>query len=170
MRSYHYLIQHRSDFDVAVEKKLVDATTDFADLLNFLQSFRDISDDEVTPRYQYGELRLGRLNLYSKLYLFELHYHKVMGNYGPYLAEIVAPFLFVFATVSVALGAMQVELTIEQMGVGGVGGRKALSSASRGFSVACLFLVSIALSYVPGVVVFFLLRELVFALKHYRRR
>ena len=167
MRSYHYLIQHRSDFDVAVEKKLVDATTDFAELLYFLQPLQDISDDEVTPRFRYGELRLDRLNLYSKFYLFEVHYHKVMGHYGPYLAEIVAPFLFVFAAVSVALGAMQVVLAVEQMR--GIEGWKAFSSASRGFSVACLFLVLIAFSFVPGVVFFFLLRELVFALKHYRR-
>jgi hypothetical protein len=152
-----------------VEKKLVDATTDFAELLYFLQSFRGISDDEVTPRYRYGELRLGRLNFYSKLYLFEVHYHKVMGHYGPYLAEIVAPFVFVFAAVSVALGAMQVVLAVEQMSVGGIEGWNAFSAASRGFSVACLFLVLIAFSFVLGVVCFFLLRELVFALKHYRR-
>jgi hypothetical protein len=122
MRSYYYLIQHRSDFDVAVEKKLINATTDFVELLYFLQYLRDISDDEVTPRFRYGELRLSRLNLYSKFYLFEVHYHKVMGNYSSYLAEIVAPFLFVFAAVSVALGAMQVVLAVEQMSVGGLEG------------------------------------------------
>ena len=166
MRSYHYLVQHRSDFDIAVEKKLVNVTTDFAELLYFLQYLRDINDDEVMPRFRYGELRLGRLNLYSKFYL---HYHKVMWNYSSYVAEIVAAFLFVFAAVSVALGAMQVVLAVEQMSVGGVEGWKAFSSAARGFSMACLFLVLIAFSFVPGVVDLFLLKELLFALKHYRQ-
>jgi len=169
MRSYFYLIRHQSDFDIALEKKLISSTTDFNELLYFLRFFGDIGDDVVTPRYQYGELRLSRLNLYTKFYLLEAHYHKVMGQYGPYLARVVTPFLFVFATVSVALAAMQVILAVEQIGGSNGTTWPTFISVSRGFSVACLVLILFSAIFVPGVACFFLLRELVFALKAVRK-
>lgn len=165
MRSYFYLIQHQSDFNIALEKKLISPTTDFSELLYFLRFFGDISDDVVTPRYQYGELRLSRLNLYTKFYLLEAHYHKVMGQYGPYLAKVITPFVFVFAAVSVALAAIQVILAVELMGGSNSTVWPAFISISRGFSVACLILILFSAVFVPGVACFFLLREFIFALK-----
>jgi hypothetical protein len=36
VQSYHYLILHQSDFDIAIEKKLINGTMDFAGLIYFL--------------------------------------------------------------------------------------------------------------------------------------
>lgn len=168
MRSYFYLIRHQSDFDIALEKKLI-TCTEFSELLYFLRFLGDISDDVVTPRYQYGELRLSRLNLYTKFYLLEAHYHKVMGQYGPYLTKVVTPFVFVFAAVSVALTAMQVILAVEQMGGSNSTTWPTFISVSRGFSLACLCFILFSTVFVPGIACFFLLRELIFALKAVRK-
>jgi hypothetical protein len=155
IRSYFYLIQHQLDFDIALEKKLISSITDFNELLYFLQFFGDIGDDIVTPRYQYGELRLSHLNLYTKFYLLEAYYHKVMGQYGPYLTRVVTPFLFVFATVLVALAAMQVILAVEQIGGSNGTTWQMFISVSQGFSVVCLVLILFSAVCVPGIACFF---------------
>jgi hypothetical protein len=61
LRSYYHLIRHQSDFDMAMEKKLIHPKWEFHELLNFLKNFRSVVE-EVSPRFRYGELRLSRLN------------------------------------------------------------------------------------------------------------
>ncbi|KIM91907.1 hypothetical protein PILCRDRAFT_809899 [Piloderma croceum F 1598] len=162
VRSYSYLVLHQSDFDIAVEKKLISGTMDFAGLLYFLRSFRDINDDAVTPRYQYGELRLNRLNFFSRFYRFELFYHEVHWRYDYYFAQIVAPIVVVFATVSVALAAMQVVLAAEQLGHTPTW--TVFISTSQWFSVICLFLAAACIVFFPVILCIFLARELAYAL------
>jgi hypothetical protein len=167
VRSYYYLILHQSDFNIAVEKKLIDRTTDFAGVLYFLRSFRDIGDDVVTPRYHYGELRLSRLNFFSRIYLFELFYHEVHWRYDYYFAQIIASTVFIFATVSVALAAMQVVLAAEQLGHTSTW--TAFISTSQWFSVACLFLAAACIVFFPAMLCVFLVREFAYALLNMRQ-
>ena len=169
VRSYFYLIQHRSDFDIAVEKRLIH-TTDFGDLLYFLQSFRDINDHDVTPRYRYGQLRLSRLNFYYRFCRFRLFYHEVNWHYGTFISQVVAPFVFVFAVASVALAAMQVVLAVEQLGTGTTTSWNAFISVARWFSVVCLFLALGCIVIIPPVLSFFLFRELFYVIKYARRQ
>jgi hypothetical protein len=68
VRSYCYLIKSQSDFNIAEEKKLIAKGVDAKALLRFLHSFESVSDDDVTLRYKYGELRLSRINLYIRFY------------------------------------------------------------------------------------------------------
>ena len=70
-------------------------------LLPFLRSFGSVSDGDVTPRYRYGELSLGRINFYTKFYERRFFYRKVIWQYRD-------------LAVSVALAAMQVVLAAQQ--------------------------------------------------------
>ncbi|KAI0276469.1 hypothetical protein BGY98DRAFT_700414 [Russula aff. rugulosa BPL654] len=72
-------------------------------LLLFLRSFGSVSDGDVTPRYRYGELSLGRINFYIKFYERRFFYRKVIWQYRD-------------LAVSVALAAngMQVVLAAQQ--------------------------------------------------------
>ena len=169
IRSYCFLIRHASDMHIASEKHLV-ATSDFEKLLHFLRFFRSITDDRVTPRYAYGELRLSRLNLYCKFYRFQVFYRKVNWRYGSYLTKIiVGPFVFVFAVLSVVLSAMQVILAAEQNSGDHTASWVKFVSVSRWFSVVCLFLAAGCFVSIPILVAFFLLREFLYAVRSARR-
>jgi hypothetical protein len=169
LRTYYYLIQHQSDFDIAVEKKLIRGQNDFTKVLYFLQSSRSIQDQDVTPRYRYGELRLRRLNFWGKIYRFQFSYHDTNLHYGSYFALLVAPIAFIFATVSVALSAMQVALTVQQLGGPSFLTWGRFDSVSQWFSVVCLVICLFCLIVFPILIFFFLLRELVYALTMGRR-
>jgi hypothetical protein len=170
LRSYFYLIQHRSDYEIALEKRLVGQGTSFDDLMYFLRSFQAISDEQVTPRYRYGELRLSRLNFWSRLYRFELFYQKLHGQYGPYFAEIVAPFLYIFAIISVTLTSMQTMLAVQQLDFHiAEHSARAIALVSWWFSICCMFLSSVCVVFLPTILLLFLLRELVYSLTHMAR-
>ncbi|PVH98052.1 hypothetical protein DM02DRAFT_683396 [Periconia macrospinosa] len=67
-----------------------------------------VQDTDVTERYTYGELRLSRLNFYSKIFLRKLYFRRRHAQYGSYFAHFFAPLLFAFGLTSVVLSAMQV--------------------------------------------------------------
>src|SRR5271155_5226173 len=67
-------------------------------------------DADVSDRYQYGELRLSRLNLYAPFLFHRFYYEQVHGQYGEYFARLYGPILFIFAVVSTLLNAMKVAM------------------------------------------------------------
>ncbi|KAF8503947.1 hypothetical protein BU17DRAFT_78323 [Hysterangium stoloniferum] len=166
LRSYCYLICHESDFNIAVEKKLIPRGWEFHKLLNFLEHFRSIADEEVPPRFRYGELRLSRLNFIVWLRGMGFFYHKVYGQYGPLLASTVAPFLFIFALLSIILAAMQVVLAVQQL-ADVPPPWNTFVEVSRWFSVVCLVFSALTGIFVPILIVILLLRELVYAIRHH---
>ncbi|PVF97152.1 hypothetical protein CPB86DRAFT_874326 [Serendipita vermifera] len=171
IRSYYYLIQHRSDYDIALDKGLVGRGIEFDDLIYFLHAFRAVADEEVTPRYSYGELRLSRLNFWSRLYRFELFYQKLHGQYGPYFAALVAPLLYVFAIISVTLTAMQTMLSVQQLDLNiAVHSSRVVALVSWWFSICCMLLSSICIVFLPTILFLLLLRELLYSLRHTTRR
>lgn len=116
LRTYYYLIQHESDFHIACnETRLLPSNISWTEFCRFSQSFPSISDDAVSERYRYGELRLTRLNLYAKLVLGKFQYERVQGQYGAFFARFYGPLLFVFGIISLVLSAMQVELGVETL-------------------------------------------------------
>ncbi|KAF2470796.1 uncharacterized protein BDR25DRAFT_314467 [Lindgomyces ingoldianus] len=131
MRSYNFLVRHESDYRIAVKEHLIPVTATYEDFMIFISSFAEIQDSQVSPRYRFGELRLRRLNLWSPLLLKKTYFHKIVWQYGDYLAQYYAPYLFFFGIFSVVLSAMQV----------GVGAKKDWQSfygVSAWFSVATL--------------------------------
>jgi hypothetical protein len=118
MRSYSYLIQYEIDFNLAKDKGLIpksdginDITWDaFAYLITTFDRYKDV---HVSPRYSYGELRLTRLNFYSRILLGKLTFHHVDAQWGGYLNQFIVPVLTIFAVTSVILNAMQVTISVQ---------------------------------------------------------
>ncbi|KAJ3864128.1 hypothetical protein EV359DRAFT_64254 [Lentinula novae-zelandiae] len=166
VRSYAFLIKSLSDIEIAKTHRLIPNDLDDGAILRFLDLFRKgVYDEDTTPRYHYGELRLQRLNLYS-LFKFKLYYRKTYGQYSDLIQGLVAPFVFIFAMVSVALSAMQVALAVRQGVVGGNGDShswQVFAAVSQWFSIICLSLTLGCIVMVLLAVLVLLLRELVYA-------
>lgn len=165
IRSYAYLIQTDLDFSLALEEKLLPGLKDddFERLMIFLDSFKTVPDANVYPRYRYGDLRLSRVNNVARAFRFRMFYHETYDEYGQLFSKFLAPFVFVFGTVSVSLTAMQVVTAVEQIDADG--DWKAFMAVSRWFSVGCIVLVAGTLALFPLLWGGFLLNELFWAVK-----
>jgi hypothetical protein len=159
LRTYTKLIIHESDFDVAKEKRLlpcVDIT--WTKWCKFIQGFCSLEDADVAPRYQYGELRLTRLNFYSKLFLEGWNYFDTYTQYGWYFKQFIAPYLFVFGSITVVLTAMQTAITADSGSV--------YKQSASGFSTFSICITVIGLALFPVLYLLFQLREFMYALFH----
>ena len=121
MRSYSYLVYSETDFTLALQKGLIPNTAPtvtgkdritWDSFARLITSFEKFSDEDVSPRYRYGELRLSRLNLYSPIFLRKLTFYHIDAQWGTFLQGAIAPFIVVFAILAVILNAMQVELAV----------------------------------------------------------
>ncbi|OCL09944.1 hypothetical protein AOQ84DRAFT_397119 [Glonium stellatum] len=161
LRSYAYLIRHKSDFVLATDDKhrLLPKNISSSDFIKFITAFEDIKDEDVCPRYRFGELRLTRLNFWSKIFLRRFAYQKVHGQYGAYFAGFCGPLLFIFGIFSVLLSAMQVVLAVRPI-------------IQSGHSWITFAHVSPLVAVFPlSVLVFLQLREIAYAIKDlYRSR
>ncbi|PWY83620.1 hypothetical protein BO70DRAFT_428881 [Aspergillus heteromorphus CBS 117.55] len=165
MRTYAWLIQSEHDFEIARAKGLIPSDISgmdgYTDFIYFIDHFRHVPNSEVNLRYrQYGQLRLSRLNIWTKLYLWRMFYYKVDGQYGAYFARFTPPFLFIFGSVSVALSGMCVVLAVDD-GFNKVPNH-AFAAVSNWFSIVCLAIVAGVLAFFPLAQGAFLLRELVY--------
>ena len=167
MRSYSYLIRYESDFDLAQGRGLIPKTDGtvaitweaFAKLIT---AFDRYEDAHVSPRYSYGELRLTRLNFYTRIFLGKLTFHHIDAQWSTYLNCFITPLLIVFAIASIVLNAMQVELAVQ--GVQGPGNTwTAFTWVSRWFSVATLFLVGLSSWLLIVLIVFMFCHDIWFA-------
>ncbi|KAI9738830.1 MAG: hypothetical protein M1834_008337 [Cirrosporium novae-zelandiae] len=173
LRSYSYLIRHKSDYILARHDRLglLPKGVSYLKFVNFIKAFESIEDRDVSPRYEYGELRLTRLNFWSKIFLWpRFTYQKVYGQYGAYFARFYGPLLFIFGVFSVALSAMQVALAVQpviplnQSWVN-------LAQVSKWFSVVVLVCISLVVLYLLCLILTISLREITFACKDlYKRR
>ncbi|KAI5858653.1 hypothetical protein BZA05DRAFT_382039 [Tricharina praecox] len=180
LRSYTYLLQSPSDLEVAIELKLLPRRlieqlekskaqgAPWRDFFSILREFHEIPDDTVSRRYRYGDLRLGRVNFWNRVFRFEMYYHKPYGQYGTYFGQFVEPFVFVFGTASVVLSAMQVVLAA-------IDGSQSpdwniFFHVSKWFSVGSVVFVAATISLIAATFVLLILREAVFALRGVFRR
>ncbi|KAF2734983.1 hypothetical protein EJ04DRAFT_435966 [Polyplosphaeria fusca] len=117
LRTYRYLIQHESDFNIAQQDhlRLVPKDIDWPSFCRFTAELEHIRDSSVSKRYHYGELRLTRLNFYAPFLLRKFHYEQVHGQYGEFFGRLYGPILFAFAVLSIILNSMQVTLAAEQL-------------------------------------------------------
>ncbi|KAK4118768.1 hypothetical protein N657DRAFT_667027 [Parathielavia appendiculata] len=83
LRSYCYLIQHESDFDIAKQDHL-----------------------RLVPRH----VELSRLNFYAPFLFGKFNFQKPHGQYSDYFARFYGPLLFAFAVASTVLSSLQVEM------------------------------------------------------------
>ena len=80
LRTYYFLIQYELDFDIARNKiRLLPSNITQTEFYAFSKDFLDIGDNNMSERYYYGELRLIRLNLYTKIIISKFYYERVYG-------------------------------------------------------------------------------------------
>lgn len=115
LRTYLYLIIHESDFRIAQRLQLVPKQATWETFCTFTAGFKCIDDQKVSRRYAYGEIRLTRLNFYTKIFLGRFHYHIINAQYRAYFNQFYGPLMFAFGNLTIILSAMQVFLSYEQL-------------------------------------------------------
>jgi hypothetical protein len=105
--SYMMLIQHASDLSLAHELGLISKKVEWKPWREFRTAFlHNISPGRVNKRFEYGELRLARLNYIYRLSFRGLKYFTTHREYTTYFREYTAAGITLFAFVTVALTAM----------------------------------------------------------------
>ncbi|KAJ5963045.1 hypothetical protein N7501_007986 [Penicillium viridicatum] len=140
LRTYLYLIQYESDLRIAQDPALclVPKEVTWHRFCQFTARLNDITENEVSGRYHYGEIRLTRLNYYAPMLLGKSHYQRENYQYRAYFARIQGPLISAFAFFSIALNCMQVSL--------------AASTSDERYSSALLFAACYWLSTLIGFV------------------
>lgn len=167
VRTYSHLVRRRSDYDLArhPDHRLIGKNIHFSDLIQLLEAMeRRVQDQDVSPRWRYGELRLSRLNFWTRVLLKHHNFAKVYGQYSDYVAHFYAPILFLFGVLSVILNAMQVGLSLHQPNAGGEY-LELLSRVSRVFVPLSLFVVAVAIAWFLVAVVTTILRIVLLGIK-----
>jgi len=147
LRTYIYLVRHESDFRIAIsdDLQLIPKNISFLQFSDFISQLEFITNREVSERYAYGEIRLTRLNFYSKIFLGKFSFHRVNTQYSDYFATFYGPILFLFGIVSVLLNAMQLEMSVEQVDTSRPW--KGYWQVCRWFSVICVGLVAFLIGW-----------------------
>lgn len=171
MRTYSYLVCHESDFSLAQNKGLIPTNepsndreclmswTTFARLIS---SFETFGDETVSPRYSYGELRLTRLNFYSRIFLRKLTFHHINAQWGAFINSAIAPFIVLFGIISVVLNAMQVDLTVQNID-NIERSWAAFNTVSKWFSVFVLIIAMLVIVFIFLLTTFFFIHDICFA-------
>ena len=151
LKSYILLISYESDFVLARSTNLLPCDLDWKGWLDILHDWiPSLFDAEqaVAPRYQYGELRLSRINwiyrLDSRFHFqhFCRGYYSSSQTFQTFLNRNFGWLLVVFVYFTILLTAMQVGLATNQL-------RDSLpfNAASYGFTVFSLILPLLTIIY-----------------------
>jgi hypothetical protein len=112
--SYAHLIEYPSDLEIAKTHGLVSKDIDWKKWQTFRTSIlHSLADRDVHDRYEYGELRLGRLNQICRMKFLGLSYFNIHRDYSSYFGDNYMTLVALFALVSVALSAMQVMTSVD---------------------------------------------------------
>lgn len=116
LRTYFYLIRSEYDFQIAQDPalRLVPKGITWEQFCSFASHLAKISDQDVSGRYIYGEIRLTRLNFYAPFLLKKSKFHRVEHQYGPYFAHFYGPILFVIGITSILLNGLQIAVGVQQ--------------------------------------------------------
>ncbi|KAL9138622.1 MAG: hypothetical protein Q9175_000131 [Cornicularia normoerica] len=166
LRSYALLIRHSSDLELAINHRLLPPETTFLSFCQFASRFPSIPDSDVSPRYGYGELRLARLNFWSKIFLGRWNYETVHRQYSEYFQRFYGPLLFTFGFFSVVLSALQVEMAVESVWMSNQW--PGFWGVSRAFSIISLCFVGLPALALVLLFVGKVMMELLYALTHRR--
>lgn len=112
--SYAHLVEYPSDLDIAQALGLINRSISWS----YWRYFRDdvlhhLAGRDIHDRYEYGELRLSRLNQIYRMQGLGLNYFNVHREYSSYFGDNHMALIAVFALVSVALAAMQVMTSVD---------------------------------------------------------
>ena len=185
LRTYSYLVRYEPDFRLAtsdehqlalIPKDDGSVSADGSDRITFerfagfIAAFQKLPDDSVSPRYRYGELRLSRLNMCARMFLRKFTFHHIDAQWGAYLGRFLAPILSIFAVLSVALSAMQVELGVQGSLQDSLPKWTYFAYVSRWFSCLVLVIIAITVIFFSLLVAFMILHDIWFARSVSRQR
>ncbi|MCJ1326909.1 hypothetical protein MMC10_003575 [Thelotrema lepadinum] len=113
LASYTELLQHPSDFNIAHSHGFLPSELSWETWCLLAADVRAVLSSPTLsftqePRWEYGELRLGRLNLIYKFTLRGFSYFYVHTEYGAFLGENFRLLLLIFAYAGVVLASMQI--------------------------------------------------------------
>ncbi|KIX98192.1 uncharacterized protein Z520_06272 [Fonsecaea multimorphosa CBS 102226] len=152
LASYARLINYKSDFQLAKEAHLLPEGMEWKDWQALSERLIEIDHQmragkmPCSPRFEFGELRLSRINM---IYRFHPTYHlrhMVRGyhysnmTYQSFLRRNFAWLVVVFAYLTIILTAMQVGLGTSQLR-----NNRSFNNASYGFAVFAIVLPLVAL-------------------------
>jgi len=167
MWTYASLIKHESDFRIAREIGLLPDQMTWSRWcllrLDVLDALSGDDPDTMTPRYHYGELRLGRLNLVYRVFRFNLlGYHYVYRDYNAFFNAMFGWLLLVFAYATVASGAFQTVMGVDSA-------PQSLKDVGYWFSVVLLAVIALGVVIQVGLLVVLFLYNLLATLTQPQR-
>ncbi|KAF2684666.1 hypothetical protein K458DRAFT_442509 [Lentithecium fluviatile CBS 122367] len=162
VRTYVHLIQYESDFRIAVELHLLPEGIQWEQFARFQNFLSSIQDRDVSQRYLYGEIRLTRLNFWTKVFLQKWEYEPMHKQYSDWFSRFYEPLLFTFAILFLALNAMQVAIAVDQISSSGW---TSFWSVCRWFSVLTILLAASLVLAFLSILSSMILREFIFAWK-----
>ena len=162
LRTYYHLIKHETDFHTAQSARLLPQDITWQGFSNFINDASTIHDSEVSLRYGYGEIRLTRLNFYSRFFLQRTRYEWGQPQYSTYFNQFYGHILFVFAILSLLLNALQVELGAETLLA-----RQwsAMWHIARYFSVLCIVSLGLITVSLAVILIIKVAREWIYTLR-----
>lgn len=169
--SYIWLICSRLDLRIAKEENLclVPAVVEWTWWKSFVAEFEKKIDmnalDQVNMRYQFGELRLSRVNSIYRIRFFHTHFIRgYLYGYNRYVVFFQRNFswiLIIFVYFSLVLAAMQVGVSVDPLQKSVPFGR-----ASYGFVVFSMVLVAFALGCITILFASIFFINMILAIKH----
>ncbi|KAH6961925.1 hypothetical protein BKA56DRAFT_647518 [Ilyonectria sp. MPI-CAGE-AT-0026] len=162
LRTYSNLIIHESDFNMARDNGLVPSSIDWTKWCHYIDNIRHLSDSAVSHRYQYGEIRLTRLNFCTRLVSFGSSYLEIHHQYLTFFASFLGPYVFIFSAAAVILTAMQTAVTADP--------ESTLKGAISSFCMFSVVLTILGLVFFPALYLFFQLRELLLFFIYHQKK
>lgn len=163
LRSYCSMVQSKTDLKVAQDLGLLKEDLDWIAWSRYRKSILEKTkplfeggEPDVTRRYQFGELRLGRLNIVYRLTFRSIVYFTVHKEYNTYFQQYFSLFIAAFAIVATILTAMQVLVGIP-------GKDKLVVDVSYWFGVVAMIVILICLAPVLLLFVVLFLYNVVYA-------
>lgn len=165
--SYISLIEHESDYHIAVEKHLLPHEVTWPQWIALVdQLLHSPHSNFINKRFIYGELRLSRLNL---IYLFTklqvCSYLNTCTTYKNIFHGNLNSLLTLLASITVVLSAFQVGLSTRQLQT-----NHAFSSAAYAFSVFSIAAPLLSVAFVSAALLALFNYNLVARLFYWRQR
>lgn len=134
--TYVQLIRYQSDLNIAQTIGLVNKTIAWQAWQTFrAEILHHVGERDIHDRFEYGELRLNRLNQIFRKKGLGLTYFTIYRDYTSYFGDNYMWLVALFSLVSVALSAMQVMTSLDDVPLVAV-------VTSYRFAVATLFAIA----------------------------
>ena len=165
--SYTALIEHESDFKIAIERHLLPAEVTWSQWVVLVEQLLNCRNATcINKRYIYGELRLGRLNLIYRLLKGRIRgYLNTCTTYSDFFRDNLNSFITLFASITIVLSAFQVGLGTDHLR-----DSHAFSRAAYGFVVFSIAAPLLSVAVVGAALVGLFVINLIATLAYQRKR